>query len=148
MVRKGVVGLLAIAMTLVPVSVSAGAEEACSGIEHGFLHLDIDAAQPTYRVGDVAKVNAYVTRRLPTGEVPVEDASVVIALEVRGYVDAARAVTDVDGHAIVRIRIERLKAGLADAGGAAKYTIAEPHPCISVDHVDGVHREDFLRIVK
>ena len=148
--RAGLAGLIVYLLTVPTFAVPAVAEE-CSGLKNGNLRVVMEPAQPSYRVGQLASVFAYVTRSLPTGgEVPVEGAEVFVRLfqEDRAGV-AGKAITDIDGTAVLRIRLRPnwVLTGLADGYGVARVQYTDnDFPCVRYSHEDSVERPDFILI--
>jgi hypothetical protein len=128
---------------------SAAAPGVCEGPHYlDVYRVEITPLAPKIERGGIAKVAATVYRFVGEHDlVPAEGANVVVALSAGDFTRAGGAVTDEQGKATVKIRLDRrFPAGWADAGARATRRPADL-PCELVQEAGGVHVERFLRVL-
>ncbi len=163
--RVRLAGLLTSAALIAALFAAAPASQAagCGNNETIALktfHLVLEADKKVYEVGDVATVNVTVTRPAhedpvgagvyyePPQSFPAEDVNVGMGLRIRDVFLFGYALSDQDGNAAVKIKIEPwTPAGTALADGFA-WLVALETPCLRVEE-NGYRQEPrIFKVVK
>lgn len=124
------------------------------------FHIEAKPAQKTAAIGDTVKIKANVTRPAkedPLGQgipmdrpyvTPAEEINVGVGLLVGDVFLPGFAVTDENGDAVIKIKIERyVKPGPVDAAFYAWDTTAES-PCFTVQENGFRPYQDFFKITR
>lgn len=83
----------------------AGANDDCHGAEVHSLSIQIEKQRDAYRIGDVIRLTAKVTRA--TSGDPVADARVNVGLAAERVALLGSTTTDADGIGLLKIRVSR-----------------------------------------
>ena len=145
--RTTIAGAVAL-LSLAGFPASAGARDACDGPpDHDTFSVEMTPVAKTVERGKAAQIRATVYRSVDGRELaPAEGARVVVSLRAGDFVRAGGALTDDNGRATIRIRLDkRFPTGWADAGAFATREPADL-PCHPYRETGGVTVERFVRI--
>lgn len=110
------------------------------------LAVRYSAPRDVYRLGETVETTVQVTRTVENLELgPVEGVTVAVTLGKGSLISIGSAVTDEDGQAVVRVRLEdKLRPGGVDAYGTAE---TELTACPRVAEWGERLEEDFITVL-
>ncbi len=142
--RNKIAGLVAAGLLAGLLAHAPAAAQDCHGTEVDSLRVEISKERSTYRIGEVIRLEARVTRL--DSDQAVEGVQVNVGLDARDVMLIGSTTTGSDGIGHLKIQVKRYApAVLVDLDAFARKDAVDV-PC-GASEIGDAHKPRFLRIV-